>query len=408
MFREYKGIPRTAMLLVYLSFIPGMAIGFIYTDLSYLLPHVDGFSGAQLGATITVMAVSTLLTSLPLGILADRHGRRKMLVLGNLCASVALLGFAFVRTFTLAVPIAIVEGTGEGAFAVSVGALIADLAGDEKRTATFSLLNFLGWISSAAGGFAISSVVLFEADGLTANAAHVWLYAIVGLLNLSVTPLMFKIPETKRLASGEKRKGVLPRKSGSVLAKFSIFSIGIAFGAGLFVPLMADWFSLRYGVTDAVSGPVLGIASLLTAVAIFMSPKIARKFGVVKAIALTEAASILFMFEVPLLPTFYTSAGVYTVRVFLMNLSNPLTQSLIMGLVAPEERGMASGITAALWRFPNAISTFIGAILMGEGLLALPFYLATAIYGVSITAFWFMFRGVRLPEESAQPPASQS
>ena len=87
-----------------------------------------------------------------------------------------------------------------------------------------------------------------------------------------------------------------------------------------------------------------------------------------------------------------------------MNLSNPLGQSLLMGLVSPDERGMASGITASLWRLPNAASSTAGAYMIGIGLLALPFYIATVLYVSSITAFWFLFKDARLPEEAREVP----
>jgi predicted MFS family arabinose efflux permease len=108
------------------------------------------------------------------------------------------------------------------------------------------------------------------------------------------------------------------------------------------------------------------------------------------------------MVAVPSAPTFGAAASIYVVRVFLMNLSNPLTQSLIMGLVSPDERGMAAGVNAALWRLPNALSTFVGYDLMSGGLLAAPFYIATVLYVVGISLYWALFKGARLPEEVAE------
>lgn len=93
-----------------------------------------------------------------------------------------------------------------------------------------------------------------------------------------------------------------------------------------------------------------------------------------------------------------------------MNPSNPLTLSLIVGLVSPDERGAASGVSASLWRLPNALSANVGYSLMAAGLLAAPFYLATVLYVVGISMYWFMFRNAKLPEEQkqAQPTAQSS
>ena len=87
-----------------------------------------------------------------------------------------------------------------------------------------------------------------------------------------------------------------------------------------------------------------------------------------------------------------------------MILSNPLTQSMILGLVSPDERGMASGITASLWRLPNALTITAGLTLMGAGYLALPFYIATVLYVVGIAIFWFEFKDAKLPEETRELP----
>jgi predicted MFS family arabinose efflux permease len=105
------------------------------------------------------------------------------------------------------------------------------------------------------------------------------------------------------------------------------------------------------------------------------------------------------MFLTPLAPNYFSASFVYTMRAFLMNMSNPLQQCVIMGVVAEDERGAASGVSAALWRLPNALSTSIGASLMGAGFLSVPFFLASAFYLVSITLFWRFFRNIRMPDE---------
>jgi len=286
-------------------------------------------------------------------------------------------------------------------------ALIADKAGDEKRTPAFSLLALLGWVAGALGGFIIYSVDALHSVGLSLKEAHVVLFVTVAFLSLSITPFLYKVKEESAF---DKQREILPRKSWRVILKYGGYSVVIAIGAGLFVPLMAFWFLQAYGVSDDLSGLVLGLTSLLTAGIVFIAPWLARKMGLVKATVVTQAASTVFMVAIPSAPNFGVAASIYIVRVFLMNLSNPLTQSLIMGLVSPDERGKAAGVSAAIWRLPNALSASVGYGLMSAGLLALPFYYATVLYVVGISAFWFMFKDARLPEESprSSQPAVQS
>jgi MFS family permease len=290
----------------------------------------------------------------------------------------------------------------EAAFAASVNALLAEKAGASSRTSAFSLYSFLSNMAWGIGGFAIPVVLVFQSLGLGSGESHVVLFVAVAALSIAITPLLLRIGESRTSKSAKSIGQFLPRKSKNTLMKYATTSILIAFGAGLFVPVMALWFGLAYGVSDVVSGPLLGTSSFLIAATTLMAPYLARRIGLVRAIVVTQLFSTVFMVAVPLSPTFAIAGVIYTVRSFLMNVSNPLQSSMIMGLVSEDERGAASGLNAAIWRFPNSISTGFGASMMGAGLLALPFYLAAVLYVVSISLFWLFFHGARLPEERTE------
>jgi predicted MFS family arabinose efflux permease len=399
MLKQYGSMPSQAKLLIYLSFVPSLAIGFIYTDLSFFLTTVRGFSAFFTGLVIMVMGITMVVTAIPLGILADRYGRRKFLIVGNLLASVMLAGFALTTSEALLLATAIVEGTTEAAFASAGTALLAEKAGDKSRTPAFSLSSFLGNMAWGLGGFAIPMVIVIESFGFSSTQSHVFLYMILAALSLAITPFLFRLSESRTSEKTKSFREFIPRKSRAVLLKYAITSLLVAFGAGLFVPLMTQWFEFAFGVSDAVSGPVIGISGFLIAAATLGAPTLAKRLGMVKAIVLTEGLSMVFMIAVPLSPSFPIAGGVYIVRSFLMNVASPLSTSLIMGLVDPSERGAASGLSAAIWRFPNSLGAGIGGALLGAGYLGLPFYIASALYIASIVLFWILFRGAKLPEE---------
>jgi MFS family permease len=402
LFSQYRSIPDQAKLLIALNFIPGLALGFIYTDLSYFLTSVRGLSIPFTSLVITVMGLTVVGTSIPFGILADRYGRRKFVIVGNLLASITLASFALTATPALLVLAAVVEGSTEAAFASAGTALLAEKAGEAHRTTAFSLSAFLSSIGWGLSGFAIPLVLVLESFGLNNLQAHVTLYLVLAASSVAVTPLLFRIEESRTSAKAKNIREFLPRKSRGVMVKYAVTVVLIAFGAGLFNPLMTLWFKLAFGVPDTVSGPVIGLSGFLIAAFTLGAPNLARRFGLVKSIVLTQGLSMVFMIAVPIAPTFAAAGGVYVIRTFIMNVAGPLGTSLIMGLVDADERGAASGINAAITRFPNSISTVIGGAMMREGMLALPFYIASVLYSVSICLFWFFFRKAKLPEETEQ------
>ena len=407
-FGSYRGLPKDATRLIYSLTLPAVAYGMLYTDISYFLTNIQGLPDITMGLIVTVMGVSTFVSSIPLGIAADKYGRRKILIAGNILSSASLAVLALTINPAILFAAAVLQGAGEGATSAATSALLAEKCEASKRNSVFSLYGFAQSIAFGAGSFAIPAVAIFQLLGFANRESHVLLYIALAILSLASTVLMFRISEskgfreTKPTESRRRVKGLFPQKSKGVLAKYVLTGATISFGAGLIIPLMARWMNLQYGVSDEISGPILGAASLVIGVATLASPYIAKKIGLVKAVVVTQATSTLFMFATPLSPNFFAASTVYMVRAFLMNMSSPLEQSMIMGLVAKDERGAASGISTALWRLPNALSSFIGAWLMGIGFLALPFFLATAFYSASILMFWYFFKDTKMPEEIAE------
>jgi MFS family permease len=392
MLDEYGGIPRQAQILVIISIIPSVALGFLYTDVSYYLTSIQGIAPFWEGLVITSFGLAIVCTSIPLGIVADRTGRRKMLVLGNLLQGGALLGFAVTANVGLLIVFAVAEGIGEAAFAVSLSALIADRAGDEKRTPAFSLSFSVSWIGMALGA------LLTNLAALVPNAT---IFELAGVASLAVTPLAFAVTDTARVP----RRSVLPKKSGGVMVRYGVYAACLGMGSGLFVPLMTQWFAAKYGTPDYVSGNVLVVSYLVTAGAILLAPRLARRVGTAIAIVITQGLGTVVMLGVPVSPIFAIAGTIYVARTFMMNLANPLGQSLLMGLVSPDERAAASGLVAVANRLPNALTAFPGAVLIGAGLYSYPFYIAAVIYTVAISWLWLMFRSAKLPEEGG--PMSQ-
>ena len=97
---------------------------------------------------------------------------------------------------------------------------------------------------------------------------------------------------------------LLPRKSKDVLVKYVFTGAIIAFGEGMVVPLMTAWMKAQYGIPDSLSGPILGFSSIVIGVATLAAPSLAKRFGVVKAIVVTQALWTIFMFVTPLSPDY--------------------------------------------------------------------------------------------------------
>jgi MFS family permease len=416
-FDEYKGIPREANLLIYSSFFNWAAEGLFFISLQVFLvlegiPFSTG--GYILGTFGVVSAASTLL----FGGLADRYGKKKFVVGGGVLASLSIAIFGLDANISHLFGAAVLAGLSEAMYASSWGAMLADKAGNLKRTSAFGLSFFVATISAALGGFSTSLLAVmksvYQIDLVTGNR-----YLFVGIAAISlIGPLIIytRVSESQPRVDEQMGFHIIPRKARPVILRYVIYAFTIAIGAGMVIPLVSGWAYLKYGLANDVTGPIFGgVNSLVMGVANLATPLLARRFGTVRTIVLTQCSSTLFLFSMPFSPNFASASTIYIVRSMLMMMSNPAQNSLLMGLVSPEERSIASSLVAALWRLPNSISTGIGAYIMDLGAgnpnsiyLALPFMICTVLYLTAISYFWRSFKDVKLPEEQVLAPITEA
>src|SRR5512136_3352113 len=169
--REYRGIPRDAMLVIGSSILPSLLLGMVFTDLPYHLTVIQGLPDLFMGAMIMVMGIAVILASPPMGAAADRYGRKRVLIISNIVMTASVILFAVIRDPLLLLIVAAVKGICEAGCSTSTVALLAEKSGSLSRTSAFALLGFLGTVAFAIGSFAIPLVLVFEWVGFDTRAA---------------------------------------------------------------------------------------------------------------------------------------------------------------------------------------------------------------------------------------------
>jgi MFS family permease len=169
-----------------------------WSSLSALLPTLPlyveslGATKQQIGIVIGCFAIGMLLFRPQCGVLADRQGRKIVLLIGILVAVVAPLGYLATKSLVLLMVVRAFHGISIAAFSTGYTALVADLAPADKRgeiMGYMSLVNPVGVaIGPALGGYlqvAFGYTPLF----LLCTALSVMgLLCILPLSNSSVTP----------------------------------------------------------------------------------------------------------------------------------------------------------------------------------------------------------------------------
>jgi MFS family permease len=155
-----------------------------------------------------------------------------------------------------------------------------------------------------------------------------------------------------------------------------------------------------HGVELTSLGFLFFLSYLLAALSFLAAPVLARHLGIVRTMAFSHGlASLLYIF-LPFAPTFTVAATMTIARSFFAYMDNPLRSSFIMGIVRPEDRGSAAGITTLSRHVPVAVSPTISAHMMQALSLNVPILLGGLLQFFHDCMFYALFRNVRPPEEA--------
>jgi len=141
------------------------------------------------------------------------------------------------------------------------------------------------------------------------------------------------------------------------------------------------------------------LSYFLAAMSFLSAPIVARKLGVVRTIAYSHGLASLIYLVLPLAPTFAIAAALTIVRSYLAYMDVPLRSSFIMGVVRPEHRGSAAGLTGLSRHVPVAVSPTLSAYLMQSFSLGVPIFIGGFLQLSHDCIFYYMFRDSKPPEE---------
>jgi MFS family permease len=391
----FSDVPSRVRWLVYLSSFTSVAYGYLIIVISGYFPEI-GFKGKQVGLLLGLNGLVFVLSAVPIGILSDRKGRKGILLVGLFALAPVMFVYAFTKEFSLLLVASIFGGVAEGAFMACWNAMIADQTTLTNRNEAFAL-SFIVGNASFGVGMALPFIfpAITDSTGMTSEAIHNWAFVLMGVLCLISPALLWRLLKNykEELKPG---KALILKESKGPLLKFSTVNSIIGLGAGFIIPLIPTWFVLKFSVPDVYTGPLLALSNITIALSAVVSARLARRYGMIQAIVLTQGLSTVFMLSLAFAQGAVLAGALYLVRAALMNMSSPIADSFLMSIISKEERGFASAINSIVWRLPNSASTIVGGALLDAGSYKTPFFLATGFYVTAIILLYVLFRHAKL------------
>ncbi len=372
--------------------------GAMVVDLTLYLKDLH-WSGAAIGGVTSGAGLVGAFLILIVGIVSDRVGRKPFLLIYEGLTMACSLA-ASISTAALLLILAIVvagfgrgQSGGAGPFSPAEQALLARFVKRKHRGRIFSLNNAVGFVGMAIG--AVIGGIPSLMKHTSAIAAYRPVFLLVAFLSLVCVSIILKIEESttkdvepKVTMVDEKNIRQKENRSMTLLALVNVLN-GLA--VGLTGPMMAYWFSIRYGASTSAIGITMAVSFLLTGVFSMLSGRLADRVGIVKSVTWMRVVGSIFMLALPFMPNFMFASLLFVLRSAVNRGTQGNRTALSASLTRDKRRGLATSINALSMRLPSSIGPTISGYLFDANMLSLPLYLTAVLQLANAGIYQWVF-----------------
>jgi MFS family permease len=393
---EQQADPRSVHFLQLSAGISSVISGIQNLSFPIYLGYV-GLDATTIGLVFTVSQVVGAIIAIPMGLLADRWGRKRFVLTGRLMQVIGFLpliastGLMFLTTGQILLQV------GYAMSSPPFNAMLADKTRIERRNRAFSY-NFVAISVGAAIGSVLCVIPphLRNEFGFGATDSYKPLFMLMVLVAASSFVVTLLVHEEKRtpIVGLDKRQDARSVRFSSAdnLVKYTLILVLIQVGAGMVVQLFSYWLYLAFGVTELELAPLYVVIYLAMGLGYFAANSLASLIGTVPSIVITQLLATVLLFALPNISDFKIVGVVYILRTAIMNMSNPILNSFITSIVPVDERASVLSISSSVSAVARGTGPVIGGYLMDQVSMAMPFYVCGALYISSTVIFYAFFK----------------
>ncbi len=330
----------------------------IYPVFAAYAQQLSGATPYLIGEALGIYGLTQGLLQIPFGLLSDRFGRKRMIVLGLILFGIGSAIAAESTSIAGVIVGRVLQGA--GAVGSVVLALVADLTREESRTKAMATVGI-----TIGASFMVAVVAGPIAANLIGVSGIFWL--MVGLAVIGIAITAFVVPSPRRVRHHHDAETV-PGLIISVLRDRQLLRLDIGVFA-LHAMLTASFLVVPGLLHDVVNVPphdqwmvylpVLVVSVIVMVPAIIVAEKHRRMKGVfVCAVAALAGSQMMFYFGAG---NFYALLAALTIFFSAFNVMEASLPSLITKVAPADAKGTAAGLYSSL----QFLGIFVGGVIGG-------------------------------------------
>ena len=385
----------TIYLIVLMAFLS--QAGFNGSRVSMSL-HALQLSANELaiGAVIALYALAPMLLSIAIGRWADRAPPRRLVILGSVIMTAALLLPPLLPAIPALCLAALALGFAHQVFSLPIEALVGGIGGPEKRVRNYAVIT-MAW---SAANFVGPIIAGYSIDYL----GQLQVYLVLAAFTLApVVVLVFKrdlLPRTTAVHVGGDARGSVLELWRIPPLRITIIAAGIVGSAQDLFQFYLPIYGTSIGLSASAIGTIVGLCALaafvIRAILPFLSKKLTESQILGCAIFIAAVAFTLF----PLFNNAYALGAIAFLLGLGVGCAMPMTMALLYVWAPPNRLAEAFGLQKTVRNF----SHLVVPILFGSVSAAFGYAAVFLSNSALLAASGLLLRKVGMPVSSRRSP----
>ena len=362
--KVYNEYPRAFWIYNLIVFIDRLGGFMLYPFFALYLTQKFDIGMSTVGILFAIFSISGMVGSALGGALADRMGRKVVIIVSLVLSSLSALGMGLAPTLGIFIAVVAIVGTLSSIGHPAHEAVVADLLPPEKRAEGYGIIRVI---------FNLAVIIAPPIAGLLIARSYLTLFIVDAVISLiAATIVIFALPETKPQA----RAHTKPESMKQTFAGYGRVFKDTRFVAFIGVTVMMTLVYMNMNSTlgvfmrDQHGMPALSFGSLLSlnaVIVVLFQFWVARKLEKYKPMLMMAAGSLLYAIGFAMygfVPTFALFAIAMIIITIGEMIVSPFQQSMVASFAPEDMRGRYMAVSGLTWSIAFTIGPYFAGLIL--------------------------------------------
>jgi len=362
--KVYNEYPRAFWIYNIIVFIDRLGGFMLYPFFALYLTQKFDIGMSTVGILFAVFSVSGMVGSALGGAIADRMGRKTVIIASLILSSLSALGMGFAPTLGVFTAVVIVVGTLGNIGGPAHEAVVADLLPPQRRAEGYGIIRVV---------FNTAVIIAPPIAGLLISRSYLTLFIVDAVISvISAAVVLFALPETKPQASLHTKPETMKQTFAGYGRVFKdtpfLAFIGVTVMMTLVYMNMNSTLGVflrdQHGLPELSYGWLISINAILVVIFQFWVTRRLQKY---KPFLMMAAGSLLYAIGFAMYGYISTFAF-FIIAMIIITIGemvvSPFQQSLVASFAPEHMRGRYMAVSGLTWSISFTIGPYFAGLLL--------------------------------------------